>query len=167
MSAGGDTYDSLFLMTAKKKGQDTTMEIRKMTIEDYEAVYQLWFSTAGMGLRTLDDSREGLVKLLDRNPNTSFVATIEDEIVGVTLSGHDGRRGYIYHTAVRTSHRGQKIGKALLEAVYSAMKEEGINKMGLLIYKDNDNGNAFWTSQDWVQRTDLNYYDKNLNRENQ
>ena len=36
------------------------MNIRLMTIEDYEAVYQLWLSCAGMGLNNLDDSREGI-----------------------------------------------------------------------------------------------------------
>jgi len=142
------------------------MEIRKMTIADYEAVYRLWTNTDGMGLRSIDDSREGIEKFLNKNPNTNFVAENEGEVIGVILSGNDGRRGFIYHTAVSTSHRGKKIGRALLNNVYAAMKEEGINKMGLLIYTNNDNGNAFWIAQDWVNRSDLYYYDKNLNEEN-
>ena len=142
------------------------MEIRKMTIADYEAVYRLWTNTDGMGLRSIDDSREGIEKFLNKNPNTNFVAENEGEVIGVILSVNDGRRGFIYHTAVSTSHRGKKIGKALLNNVYAAMKEEGINKMGLLIYTNNDNGNAFWIAQDWVNRSDLYYYDKNLNEEN-
>ena len=137
-----------------------------MTIEDYEPMYRLWSSTAGMGIRSLDDSKEGIEKFLNKNPNTNFVAVIDGEIIGVTLAGNDGRRGYIYHTAVHTSHRGQKIGKALLARVYEAMDAEGINKMGLLVYRDNDSGNAFWTAQDWTNRTDLYYYDKTLNPEN-
>jgi len=142
------------------------MEIRKMTIADYEPVYRLWTNTDGMGLRSIDDSREGIEKFLNKNPNTNFVAENDGEVIGVILSGNDGRRGFIYHTAVSTSHRGQKIGKALLNSVYAAMKAEGINKMGLLIYTNNDNGNAFWLAQDWVNRSDLYYYDKNLNEEN-
>ena len=31
-----------------------------MTINDYEAVYSLWLSCAGMGLNNLDDSKEGI-----------------------------------------------------------------------------------------------------------
>ena len=142
------------------------MEIRKMTIADYEPVYRLWTNTDGMGLRSIDDSREGIEKFLNKNPNTNFVAENDGEVIGVILSGNDGRRGFIYHTAVSTSHRGQKIGKVLLNNVYAAMKAEGINKMGLLIYTNNDNGNAFWLAQDWVNRSDLYYYDKNLNEEN-
>jgi len=142
------------------------MEIRKMTIADYEPVYRLWTNTDGMGLRSIDDSREGIEKFLNKNPNTNFVAENDGDVIGVILSGNDGRRGFIYHTAVSTSHRGQKIGKVLLNNVYAAMKAEGINKMGLLIYTNNDNGNAFWLAQDWVNRSDLYYYDKNLNEEN-
>lgn len=142
------------------------MEIRKMTIEDYDTMYRMWTSTDGMGIRSLDDSREGIEKFLNKNPNTNFVATVDGEIIGVTLAGNDGRRGHIYHTAVSTSHRGQKVGRDLLTRVYEAMEAEGINKMGLLVYRNNDSGNAFWQAQDWTNRTDLYYYDKTLNFEN-
>ena len=74
--------------------------VRRMTTEDYEPVYQLWMNTPGMGLNTTDDSRDGIERYLRRNPATCFVAEIDGKIVGVILAGHDGRRGYIYHTAV-------------------------------------------------------------------
>ncbi|HCX78034.1 MAG TPA: GNAT family N-acetyltransferase, partial [Firmicutes bacterium] len=48
--------------------------IRIMTIEDYERVYKLWSETKGMGLRSIDDSIEGIERFLKRNPRTSFVA---------------------------------------------------------------------------------------------
>jgi len=40
------------------------MEIRAMVIEDYERVYKLWTNTAGMGMRSLDDSQRGIEKFL-------------------------------------------------------------------------------------------------------
>lgn len=82
------------------------MEIRIMTISDYEETFKLWSNTAGMGMRSLDDSYEGIIKFLKRNPTTNFVARIDEKIVGVILCGHDGRRGYIYHTAVDEKNRG-------------------------------------------------------------
>jgi ribosomal protein S18 acetylase RimI-like enzyme len=142
------------------------MEIRVMTIEDYDSVYKLWSNTAGIGMRSLDDSREGISKFLLRNPTSNFVAVMNNEIVGVILSGHDGRRGYIYHALVTADFRGQGIGKALTEAVYAALKEEGINKIGLVVFKNNEIGNPFWKSQGWEQRTDLNYYNKSINMNN-
>ena len=58
------------------------MKIRKMVMEDYEKVYQLWMSCAGMGLNNLDDSKEGIEKFLERNPDTCFVAQ-DQEIVRI------------------------------------------------------------------------------------
>ena len=83
------------------------MEIRTMTINDYEAVYALWMSCTGMGLNNLDDSEEGIGRFLQRNPDTCFVAADADRIVGVIIAGNDGRRGYIYHTAVNPEYRKQ------------------------------------------------------------
>jgi len=142
------------------------MKIRVMNISDYESVYRVWMNTAGVGMRSIDDSRAGIEKFLKRNPTTNFVAEIDGKIIGVTLSGHDGRRGYIYHTAVTPECRGSGIGKALVQAVCEAMAEEGINKVALVVFKANDLGNAFWKSQGWEQRLDLNYYNLSLNEKN-
>jgi len=161
---GSEMPYSLFLLSADKK--NTTADIRKMTIDDYEDVYSLWADTEGVGMRSLDDAKDGIAMFLERNPNTNFVAVSDWEIVGATLSGHDGRRGYIYHTAVIPAFRGQGIGKALIESVYQAMEAEGINRMALIVYKKNDAGNAFWKSLGWEKRVDLNYYNKSLNDEN-
>ena len=52
-------------------------EYRIMTIDDYEAAYDLWVK-CGNGLNDKDDSREGIEKYLKRNPGTSFVALLDD-----------------------------------------------------------------------------------------
>lgn len=85
--------------------------IRVMTINDYEGIYDLWINTPGMGLNSTDDSREGIQKYLKRNPTTSFVAEEQEKIIRVIMAGHDGRRGYIHHTAVLPDYRHQGIGK--------------------------------------------------------
>ena len=43
------------------------MDIRIMTIEDYEKVYGLWRTIRGFGIRSMDDSREGVRRFLHRN----------------------------------------------------------------------------------------------------
>jgi ribosomal protein S18 acetylase RimI-like enzyme len=98
-----------------------------MKIADYEEVYKLWSGTAGMGLRSLDDSYEGIEKFLLRNPRTNFVVESSNNIIGVILSGHDGRRGYIYHMAVDMLIRRNGIGKLLLNSALDALKNVGIN----------------------------------------
>ena len=137
------------------------MLIRKMIIEDYDNVYQLWMSCSGMGLNNLDDSKEGIAKFLDRNPQTCFVAE-NDKIVGVILAGNDGRRGYIYHTAVHPDYRNQGIATDLVKSVEQAMKNLKINKIALVAFERNESGNAFWEKQGYSLRTDLSYRNKSL-----
>ena len=49
------------------------MNIREMIETDYDQVYQLWLSCVGMGLNDLDDSKEGIARFLQRNPQTDYV----------------------------------------------------------------------------------------------
>ena len=134
------------------------MEIRKMVIGDYDDVYRLWMSCAGMGLNNLDDSREGIAKFLARNPDTCFVALSEgQQIVGVILAGNDGRRGYIYHTAVHPDFRKQGIGQDLVRQTLDALERCGIHKAALVVFEKNKEGNLFWEKMGFTVREDLIY----------
>ena len=131
-----------------------------MTIEDYEKVYHLWLYCEGMGLNNLDDSKDGIARYLDRNPDTCFVAEESDEVIGVIIAGHDGRRGFIYHTAVNPNYRNQGIATKLVEAAMDALKANGINKVALVVFDRNKDGNAFWEKVGFTVREDLVYRNK-------
>lgn len=133
---------------------------RIMTIDDYDAVYDLWMHTPGMGLNAVDDSREGIEAYLRRNPTSSFVAECEAGIVGVIMAGHDGRRGYIYHTAVLPIHRKQGIATTLVDHALAALEKEGIKKVALLVFKENELGNQFWEATGFSERSDIAYRNK-------
>ena len=137
-----------------------TFTVRTMQVEDYEGLYKLWMSIHGFGIRSIDDSKEGVVRFLKRNPTTSVVAVAEDgQIVGGILCGHDGRRGCMYHVCVRQDYRRNGIGKAMVVHCMNALRAEGINKVSLIAFTANDIGNAFWNCIGWTRREDLNYYD--------
>jgi len=137
--------------------------IRPMIIEDYDNVYRLWTLTKGMGLNNLDDTKTGINIFLQRNPNTCFVATFHNEIIGTIISGHDGRRGYIYHTAVSENFRKKGIGQKLVASSLSALRTEGINKVALVVFSKNKLGNLFWEKIGFRKREDLIYRDKTIN----
>lgn len=142
------------------------MTIRVMKTEDYDKVYALWKSIQGFGIRSLDDSREGVERFLKRNPNTSIVAEQEGSIVGAILCGHDGRRGCFYHVCVKEGYRKHGIGKKMAQKAMQALKEEQISKVCLIAFRKNEVGNRFWKSMGWTFREELNYYDFALNEEN-
>ena len=139
-----------------------TICYRIMTIDDYDKVYALWMSCRNMGFNNLDDSREGIGKYLKRNPSTCFVAVKEHSVVGVILSGHDGRRGFIHHLAVSEECRRQQIATNLVKHALSALQSEGINKVALLAFNYNEAGNAFWENQGFTARSDVTYRNKAL-----
>ena len=133
-----------------------------MQIEDYDNVYALWLSCAGMGLNNIDDSKAGIDRFLIRNPNTCFVAELNGMIVGAIIVGNDGRRGYIYHTAVHSQYRNQGIARGLVDNAIKALKECGISKVALVVFDRNEAGNAFWESFGFSVREDLVYRNKSL-----
>ena len=137
-----------------------------MEIGDYDNVYALWMTIQGFGIRSIDDSREGVTRFLRRNPTTSVVAEEDGEIVGSILCGHDGRRGCLYHVCVREDFRRRGIGKAMVVHAMEALRKEQISKVSLIAFTKNDIGNAFWNTIGWTERLDLNYYDFVLNKEN-
>ena len=138
------------------------MKIRKMEISDYDSVYSLWMSCQGMGLKNIDDAEEGIERFLKRNPDTCFVAEENGRIAGIILAGNDGRRGYIYHTAVSPSARRKGIGSQLVRAALDALKNLGIIKAALVTFSRNEEGNHFWGKQGFTVRDDLLYRNKTL-----
>lgn len=133
-----------------------------MEIEDYDGVYRLWMACQGMGLNDLDDSREGIARFLHRNPRTCFVAEEGAALCGAIMAGHDGRRGFIYHTAVHPSYRRQGIGGTLVNAALEALEGEGIHKVALVVFRRNAAGNAFWEEQGFSLREDIAYRNRAL-----
>ena len=142
------------------------MTIREMKIEDYDNVFALWKTIKGFGIRSMDDSKEGIERFLKWNPGLSVVAEEEGKIVGAILCGSDGRRGCLYHVCVHKDYRRQGIGKTMVIWCMEKLKELQINKVSLIAFTQNDIGNAFWKEIGWTKREDLNYYDFTLNEKN-
>ena len=145
---------------------DFAYSIRAMEASDYSRVKELWLSIRGFCIRSIDDSKEGVEKFLNRNPGLSCVCECDGQIVGAILCGHDGRRGCLYHVCVHEDYRRRGIGKAMVVFCMNALKKEKISKVSLIAFSTNDIGNAFWKEIGWTRREDLNYYDFVLNEEN-
>ena len=133
------------------------MTIRIMTIEDYDAIYALWAATPGVGLRPVEDSREGIDYYLKRNPASCFVAEEDGAVAGTALCGNEGRRGFLSHVVVARDYRCRGIGKALVEACLTALRAEGIRQCVLVALRRNDEGIAFWKAIGFSERDDLFY----------
>lgn len=137
------------------------VKVRVMTPEDWDGVAAVWENHEGTN--PVDDSPEGFAKYLRRNPTTSFVAEDDGRIIGTILAGHDGRRGIFHHVSVLSEYQKQGVGKMLVDSAAEALRKEGINKVLLVVFKHNENGNAFWEHMGFTVRDDLYYRNKYIN----
>jgi len=142
------------------------MNLRAMTAEDYDSVRALWQSIHGFAIRSIDDSRDNIVRFLARNAGISVVAERAGKIVGAILCGHDGRTATFYHVCVAESCRRQGIGKQMVVFCMNALIREEINTISLVAFTDNDVGNRFWNGIGWKMRSDVNQYEFKLNEKN-
>ncbi len=144
------------------------ISFRNVCVADYDRIYELWTSAeqTRRAMNPVDDSREGIERYLQRNPFTCYLAeTEEGRMAGVILAGHDGRRGIIHHLCVHPDFRRQGIAAGLVREAEEALRREGIQKIFGLVFRDNDPANAFWNSQGYTVRTNLNYRNKSLNEQ--
>jgi ribosomal protein S18 acetylase RimI-like enzyme len=124
------------------------VQFRPMTSEDLPAAHGLWAETPGVELAEGDRVDE-LEAYLRRNRDLSQVAFFGSQLIGAVLVGHDGRRGILYHLAVIEGHRGNGIGRKLVENGLIALKSEGVSRALLLVDRENENGSKFWKSMGW------------------
>lgn len=146
--------------------ENQNLIIRVMAMDDFDEVHNLWMSIHGFGIRSIDDSREGVERFIKRNPTTSMVSVIDGKIIGAILCGHDGRRGCLYHVCVHEAYRNHGIGQQMVKKCLAALRKEHINKVNLIAFKTNEVGNRFWQGLGWTFREDANYYECVLNEEN-
>jgi ribosomal protein S18 acetylase RimI-like enzyme len=133
---------------------DDTIDIREFLPDDYDAVMALWRSSEGVTIRDVDE-RAPLSAYLIQHRGLSFVAVDHGSIVGSTLCGTDGRRGYLQHVAVAKSHRRRGIATALVNRSVRALADRGIDKCHLMVLVENVDAQAFWTRIGWKDRSEI------------
>jgi ribosomal protein S18 acetylase RimI-like enzyme len=123
--------------------------IREFLPADYSSALALW-KTDGIEVAE-GDSEASITRYLYRNKGLSKVAVANNQMIAAVLCGHDGRRGLIYHLAVAEAYRNQKIGSKMIDACLADLRNEGIERVLILVDKANPAGLRFWTRSGWEQ----------------
>jgi ribosomal protein S18 acetylase RimI-like enzyme len=134
-----------------------SVQIKPMTIEDYDEIFAMWQITTKRALSKADD-RDEIERYLKRNEGLSQIAVCDNKIVGTVLAGHDGRRGFIHHMAVMPEYRRKGIAKTMAEKAIECLAKEGIVKTHIFTYCDNNAGQGFWSSLGFEKRDDIFVY---------
>ncbi len=135
-------------------------EIREMIREDFDKVNTFWHNIEGLKIDE-SDNRENYIRYLERNSHLSYLVIAHKQIVGTIQCGHDGRRGYIYHLAVKENCRHQGIAKQLYTLCVKELKRQGIVRCNLYMLASNQKALSFWEHNGWhIPDTDFRLLSK-------
>lgn len=130
------------------------ISIRPLTSDDIPAALRLWQGTLPAQSAGAE-SELGLGRFLERNPGCCHIAIASLGMLGLAISGHDGRRGYLHHIGVDSAVRRQGIGQRLVEACLAALHSEGIHRVHVQVKLQNVGGLKFWQSLGCRERKDI------------
>lgn len=99
------------------------LQIREMTIEDYDEIFALWQVTTKRALSDAD-SRENIAKYLEHQQGICrLLAYVTVRLCLLYLQVHDGRRGFIHHMAVSPDYRRMGVGRSLATEADKRIKQ--------------------------------------------
>jgi len=133
--------------------EQSDVKTRELVIDDYDAAVALWQEEENVEICE-GDSREEIRAYLERNPSLSRVAEVNGVLAGAVLCGHDGRRGFLYHLVVSPRYRGRGLGKLLLTECARGLHAAGIQRVIILVARDNSLGREFWLRNGWEELGD-------------
>ena len=142
--------------TSAKKGE---VDVREFRVEDGAAVRAFW-EASGIRIRPGDDDGS-LAAFADRNPALFLLALDERGLAATALGGWDGRRGWLYHVAVRPDHRRRGLGARLVRTIEERLRERGCPKVNLIVWDDNTEAMEFWKANGYTRATTVEF-EKNL-----
>ena len=129
--------------------------MREFRQQDGAAVRTFWESS-GIRIRPGDDDRS-LAVFADRNPGLFLLAHDERGVAATALAGWDGRRGWLYHVAVRPDQRRQGLGKRLVRMIEERLRERGCPKVNLIVWDDNTEAMDFWAAAGYARAATVEF----------
>lgn len=138
------------------------LKINAMEISDLDKVIILWSSITELTFPAFFDTKERLTKFLLRNQGLSTIANVEGKIIGALLCGHDGRRGFFYHTGVDYAYRKQGIATRMIERCIDMLKREGIDNCFLFTNDFNKDAQKFWKARSFGYAPHVMYHSRGI-----
>ena len=131
------------------------MRIRPFRASDEAALVELW--VACELTRPWNDPGRDIARKLADSGELLLVGEEGAAIVGSVMAGYDGHRGWINYLAVHPSRQGSGLGRALMEAAESRLRERGCPKINLQVRDDNRAARAFYEAIGYAQEPVLSY----------
>ncbi|MFJ9007784.1 GNAT family N-acetyltransferase [Streptomyces canus] len=126
----------------------TDLRIRAATPDDLDTVLAFW-KQAAEGT-SISDDRDGVERLVTRDPEALILAELDGELVGTVIAGFDGWRCHLYRLAVHPERRRRGIGAALLTAAEERFVRLGGRRGDAMVLVRNETAQHAWRAAGYV-----------------
>jgi ribosomal protein S18 acetylase RimI-like enzyme len=141
------------------------MEIRTLTINDYEDMVKLW-SRAKLPFKPKGrDSKEAIAAQMKANPEFFLGAFDGGRLIGTVIVSCDMRKGWINRLAVDPEYRLRGVAKALIIESEKILQKHGIRIVCALIEDYNIASKRLLKKLGYVEHRDIIYFSKRENEE--
>ena len=126
-----------------------TLAVAPITDADVPAVIALW---RRCGLTRPWNDAPGDIAFARKTPTSEILigrdesANSSGAIVATAMVGHEGHRGWVYYVAVDPDRQKQNFGRAIMAAAEDWLRQQGIEKVMLMVRPDNKKVRAFYDS---------------------
>lgn len=134
--------------------------IRRLTINDYDQMVQLW-NSCGLPFRPLGrDSKKAVASQMKADPNFFLGAFQDSHLIGTVIISCDGRKGWINRLAVDPEHRRKGIAKTLIAEAEKVLRERGIRVFCVLIKDSSESSRNLFRKAGYKELKDIKYFSK-------
>jgi len=134
--------------------------IRRLTIDDYEAMLRVW-SVAGLPFKPNGrESRDMLEAEISRDHCAAFGLFVDSQMVGVVIVNYDGRRGWVNRLAVDPDYRGIGLAADLIEKSEEFLGQFGETVLCALVDELNYPSMALFEKAGYVCENEIKYWTK-------
>lgn len=118
------------------------MQIVEIDEADIEPVVAFW-ERCGL-TRPWNDPRADIALARLTASSTVLVGRNDETIVATAMAGSDGHRGWIYYVGVDPDARRAGLGREIMEAAETWLREHGVPKVHLMVRGENAESQGFY-----------------------
>ena len=137
------------------------MEMRTLTIDDYDEMVKLWIKSALPFKPKGRDSRQAIASQMERAPSLFLGAFENSTLVGVIIGSYDHRRkGWINRLAVHPKYRRRSVGQRLITSIEKILKKKDAAVICALIEETNQESIGLFEKLGYVLERSILYFSK-------